>query len=272
MAASTYMDGRFKYSRPQAVLWADNPGLTVNKWLATGLVANIQSGSTEVNLTSGTTLNVRPGDNVAVSAGTDPFAPGAKVATVVSATKFTVTIAHTSTRSGTPLQTGTFFYVPDGTEPDNFLILSDHNRSPLDFAPGRIEKRERMINGRMRSYHIADKIKISLSWSDLPSRAFAGPPSFNQTTGKSTVQMNTVDGGAGGNELLKWYEDHVGSFWVYLAYDKYTNFGDDKAAYGHLAQYNQVVEMYVADFSYSVEKRGGTNHDLWKISVTLEEA
>ena len=56
--------------------------------------------------------------------------------------------------------------VPEGADPDlidQFIFLSDHNRSPLDFSIERIEQRERMINGRMRSYHVDDKISISTS-------------------------------------------------------------------------------------------------------------
>jgi hypothetical protein len=48
-------------------------------------------------------------------------------------------------------------------------------------------------------------------------------------------------------------------------------FGDNNDAYSKLAQYNQIIEMYITDFSYSVVKRGGTNYDFWNISVTLEE-
>jgi hypothetical protein len=181
-------------------------------------------------------------------------------------------------------------YVPNGYEVNSntgsetntdtfneFLILSDDNRTPLSFTPTRIEKRERMINGRMRSTHIADKLTLSTSWTMLPSRSFYTNPDFNPSTGKSEFSGNnsleyTSDGGAGGVEMLDWYENHQGSFWVYLSYDKYSNFGKDDNAYGHLNQYSQLVEMFFADFSYSVEKRGATNHDLWNISVTLEEA
>ena len=65
--------------------------------------------------------------------------------------------------------------VPEETDPsliDQFLILSDHNRGEISFQPQRIEQRQRTINGRMRSYHIADKLSISWTWSNLPSRAF----------------------------------------------------------------------------------------------------
>jgi hypothetical protein len=168
--------------------------------------------------------------------------------------------------------------VPGGTDPnliDQFLILSDHNRGEIDISPERLEQRQRTINGRMRSYHIADKLNFSWSWSLLPSRAFYQNAAFNETTGISPYQNNTQeftsDGGAGGVEILDWYENHKGPFWMYLAYDKYSNFGDDNAAFGHLEQYNQIVQVYFADFNYSIVKRGGSNFDLWNISVTLEE-
>jgi hypothetical protein len=168
--------------------------------------------------------------------------------------------------------------VPEETDPsliDQFLILSDHNRGEISFQNQRLEQRQRTVNGRMRSYHIADKINISWSWSMLPSRSFYQNAEFNTTTGISPYQNNTqeftADGGAGGVEILDWYQNHTGPFWMYLAYDKYSNFGDDNEAFGHLAQYNQIVQVYFADFNYSVVKRGGNNFDLWNISVTLEE-
>jgi hypothetical protein len=168
--------------------------------------------------------------------------------------------------------------VPGETDPnliDQFLILSDHNRGEIDINTERLEQRQRTINGRMRSYHIADKLSFTWSWSLVPSRAFYQNAAFNATTGKSPyqniTQEFTADGGAGGVEILDWYQNHKGPFWMYLAYDKYSNFGDDNAAFGHLGQYNQIVQVYFADFNYSIVKRGGSNFDLWNISVTLEE-
>lgn len=183
-------------------------------------------------------------------------------------------------------------YLPNGqevgadtaeTDPDllnQFIILSDHNRSELSFTPQRIEQRQRTINGRMRSYHIADKLQINFSWSMLPSRAYYQVADFDDATGLSpykntTSQEFTADGGAGGVAILDWYNNHTGPFWMYLAYDNYANFKTDgevvDASYGHLAQYNEIVEVYFADFNYSVVKRGGDNFDMWNISVTLEE-
>jgi hypothetical protein len=211
MATAAYLTGRKRYQRPQAILWADNPGTLVDG------------------------LYVPNGYEV----GTN---------------------------------------VPVDTDPsliDQFLILSDHNRGEISFQNQRLEQRQRTINGRMRSYHIADKINISWSWNMLPSRSFYQNAEFNPATGISPYENNTqeftADGGAGGVEILDWYQNHTGPFWMYLAYDKYSNFGDDNSAFTHLAQYNQIVQVYFADFNYSVVKRGGNNFDLWNISVTLEE-
>lgn len=211
MATASYMTGRKKYARPQAMLWADNPG-TVTE----------------------TGLYVPQGLEI----GADP------------ATE---------------------------TDPevlDQFLILSDNNRGNIQMTPTRIEKRERMVNGRMRSHHIADKMTLSTSWNMLPSRSYASYPDFNQATGKSDKYNNrstefTTDGGAGGAEMLDWYNNHPGSFWVYLAYDNYKNFSSDE--YGRLGQYNEVIEVFFSDFSYNIVKRGNSTHDFWDISVALEE-
>lgn len=164
--------------------------------------------------------------------------------------------------------------IPDGTEGSSFIILSDHNRSELSFSQQRIENRQRMINGTMRSYHVADKLQISWSWDMLPSRAFSIDPLFDQNTGKPTNPQATdytVDGGAGGVDILRWYESHPGPFWMLLAYDKYNEFDDNPNKYEYLAQYNQLLQVYFASFDYNVVKRGGSTHDFWNISVTLEE-
>jgi hypothetical protein len=227
------MAGRKKYGRPQAMLWADNPGTIING-------AYVPIGN----------------------------------------------------------EVGSDGYFTD--QAGRFIILSDDNRQPIEFKPERIETRERMINGRMRSYHIADKLSISTSWQMLPSRShflspeFLGTSEYASAVGKSIYDVKylapeqnppvknlnynktgiyTTDGGAGGAELLEWYENNPGSFWVYLSYDKYTNFAEkgDETPYDNLAKYSQIVEVFFSDFSYSVEKRGGTNYDFWNISVTLEE-
>lgn len=209
MATASYMVGRKKYTRPQAVAWSNNPGTLVDGiYIPTG-----QEVGADSSLTTG-------GIN-------------------------------------------------------EFLILSDHNRSELSFVPNRIEQKQRMINGNMRSYHIADKNTISWNWTNIPSRAFSEPADFDANGAsllENTQDSYTVDGGAGAVELLDWYETHKGSFWMFLAYDKYNNFGKTSEAMDHLVEYNQIIEVYFSNFTYDVVKRGRSNHDLWNVSVTLEEA
>lgn len=203
-STSTYIAGRKKYNRPQAMLWADNSG-------------NID---------------------------------------------------------------GSGLRFPLGSEKEDFIICSDHNRAEMNITQQRIESRQRMINGTMRSYHIADKIALSVSWTRLPSRSFSRNVNFD-SSGKAvmsgTDQEYTVDGGAGGVELLDWYENHPGPFYVYLGYDKFNSESfkvagqTQDASFGHLGMYNDIRMMYFSGFEYTIEKRGGTNFDFWTVNVSLEE-
>ncbi len=177
-------------------------------------------------------------------------------------------------------------YVPTGDEWSDFIILTDGNRAEVSMSQQRIESRQRMINGNMRSYWTADKLNMSTSWSRIPSRAYSGYVTFDPANGKidnnpSTYSMYTVDGGAGGVDILNWYENHVGPFYVFLAYDKF-RIGESEN-YNRLDGYNQVLKMYISSFDYSIEKRGGTSigsmwsdnkttgYDFWNISMSLEE-
>jgi hypothetical protein len=186
----------------------------------------------------------------------------------------------------------------------SFLILSDHNRSQIGITNERIEQRQRMANGTMRSFFIADKLSVDTSWSMLPSRSFKDYPGFNNEDTDSSPSVDnsgkpqllaqpysggaevpavpsgsklypqeqyTADGGAGGGEMLSWYENHTGPFWVLLSYDKYANFGNEEDARQKLNKYSQAIQMYISNFNYSIVKRGGNNFDMWDVSVTLEE-
>jgi hypothetical protein len=157
-----------------------------------------------------------------------------------------------------------------GIEGEDFIVLSDHNRSDISFSTSRLENRKRMVNGHMRSYHIADKVNISFSYSLLPSRSFSGEQSFSEGGQYvSNLVEYTADGGAGGSELFDWYQSNPGSFYVFISYDKPQNpTGTD---YEKLDKYSDVLEVFFSDFSYNVVKRGQTNHDLWDVSIALEE-
>jgi len=205
MATSAYLTGRRRYTRPQGILWANNPGTLSNGlYVPNGIEVGADTEETDTNLL------------------------------------------------------------------DQFIILSDHNRGEMQFNTQRIEQRTRTINGRMRSYHIADKLQLRTSWEMIPSRSHANVPHFDVATGLSSVKSYTTDGGAGGADMLEWYDSHKGSFWVFLAYDRKGIFKGTPDPYDHLGQYNQLIEMFISDFSYSVEKRGA-NFDYWNVSISLEE-
>jgi hypothetical protein len=281
----SYFTGRQKYTRPQAMLWSESVGTLTDVPLVTGITATANAGSNTITLTGVyTTSLLGLGQKIYQTGGSGSLPTAITVSAIIDSTHFTISSPAIS--AGTIVfNTTTSIYLPttayerganitaatDAISPD-FIILSDHGRQSINMKPNRIEQRQRMVNGRMRSYYTADKMTISTSWQMIPSRAYSSKPNFDTTTGLSALTPNTVDGGAGGSEMLDWYNTHIGSFWVYLAYDNHNNFGSDSASYQHITQYNEVMEMYISDFSYEVVKRGGSNFDMWNVSVTLEEA
>ena len=143
-----------------------------------------------------------------------------------------------------------------GTAGTNYLYLTDDGRSEMQVSLERIEYKKRMINGRMRSYHIADKKTFSVSWKDLPSKK--DEISEIRFSGLTT-------GWASSQEILSWHADHQGSFFLNLVYDT------PEANYSTPLRYKlETYNVFFDEFSYTVTKRGVT-HDLWDISMTLVE-
>jgi hypothetical protein len=199
----------------------------------------------------------------------------------------------------------------DWSEPD-FMVLSDHGRNGLSMEVERLESRERMIDGTMRSVHVADKLKISVSWEMLPSRAFDGAlygyginsddtsADFGKIQHPFCAPGHTVDGGAGGAEMAYWHKQNTGAFYVLLAYDNPTNFspqfrnswtGDsdrDLERWSPYAPYqlsaydkfegNDYFKKYNEQLkmyidSFSYEiSKRGGLYDFWEVSLSLVEA
>lgn len=180
---------------------------------------------------------------------------------------------------GTFTQNG--FYIPNGNEYEDFMILTDHNRGPIALSNNRIENRQRMANGRMRSYHIADKLSLSVSWERLPSRAFSEDPTFNDfgQMNAEGVETYTADAGAGAIDMISWYQAHPGPFYVFLAYDKFRvdsgsladKIIDWGVNYTRWPMYSQVLKMYFTSFDYAIGQRGKDGFDLMNIDMSLEE-
>lgn len=118
--------------------------------------------------------------------------------------------------------------------------LTDHNRSELGVDIERIETRQRMANGTMRKYWVADKRTFSVSWTDVPNKA-----------------IQTVDGYWSGTEINNFF-----------------NSGDGRDAFTLRITDNKGVDttatVVITDFSYTVKKRWAT-WELWDFSLTMEE-
>jgi hypothetical protein len=136
-----------------------------------------------------------------------------------------------------------------------YLYLTDDNRSDVSINVDRIEYKKRMINGRMRSYHITDKKTFSISWNDIPSRSSG--VSEVEIGGGSAAQW------AGGREMIEWHKDHPGSFYMMLIYDN----TDTNTVLSYKAEYYNV---FFEDVSFNVKKRG-TLYDLWDVTISLVE-
>lgn len=119
----------------------------------------------------------------------------------------------------------------------NGNAVTDHNRAELGIDVERIEKKQRMANGTLRKYIIADKRNFSTSWTMLP---------------KLTAQ--TVDGFWGADAIEQFYNTTTGSFSLELS-------DGDTETY----TYN----VMFSDFSKNIVKRGSV--DYWEINVTMEQ-
>lgn len=115
--------------------------------------------------------------------------------------------------------------------------ITDHGRSALGVSFNRIETSQRMANGMLRKYFVADKREFDVSWKELPS---TGPW--------------TVDGFWGGKEMLEFWTSSLWAFTLQLS--------DGQEG-------TESYQVMFSSFDYDIEKRGAT--DLWSVSVTLEE-
>lgn len=157
---------------------------------------------------------------------------------------------------------------------ENYIYLTDDGRSPLRVQYERIEYKKRMINGRMRSYHVADKRSFSTSWEDLPSRSKSDIYANGVKTGTkgyiSEYERGSTSTGsfAAGQEMLDWYKQNTSDFWMTLVYDIDT----DQARFGseEMKRTFEVVNVMFDSFDYTVEKRGQMT-DLWSVEMALSE-
>lgn len=147
----------------------------------------------------------------------------------------------------------------------DYLYISDDNREAVSIQYERIEFKERMINGTMRSYHITDKRTFSTSWNDFPSRKVTS----SNSTLKGLSASITSDGFGAGQDILNWYNTYKKDFWMLLVYDAPVQ--SSSANISPLSGWAEKVHVFFDSFDFSVKKRGSLN-DLWDMNMSLVEA
>lgn len=115
---------------------------------------------------------------------------------------------------------------------------TDGGRSALSVSTEQIENSQRMHNGRLRKYHVADKRTWNVSWTMLPA-----------------MDTGTVEWGAGGWSIQNFYNNTKGAFFMDITH---------KAAV-----LNETVEVVFTGFDKTHTARGA--FDFWEVSVTMEE-
>ena len=117
-------------------------------------------------------------------------------------------------------------------------IPTEHSRSELNVDYERIGSSDRMANGRMRTYHVADKRTWSVSWNMVPA------PS-----------SETVDEKAGGAEMEEFYLNTKGEFLLRI---KHADSGLDIE-----------VPVVFTSFDKTHVRRGIV--DFWDVSASIGE-
>jgi hypothetical protein len=124
--------------------------------------------------------------------------------------------------------------------------ITEHNRSEFAVDSMRIEQSQRMSNGTLRKFHIADKKRFGLSWSMLP-----------------TYRTLTVDGYWGAEDLRTFYasDEGKGTFRIRINFAKD---GTNQSSSGY-----EEYTVSFTDCSFVVVKRGIQAH--WNVSMMMEE-
>lgn len=124
--------------------------------------------------------------------------------------------------------------------------ITEHNRSEFAVDSMRIEQTQRMSNGTLRKFHIADKKRFGLSWSMLP-----------------TYRTLTVDGYWGAEDLRTFYasDEGKGTFRIRVNFAKD---GTNQSSSGY-----EEYTVSFTDCSFAVVKRGIQAH--WNVSMMMEE-
>ena len=133
-----------------------------------------------------------------------------------------------------------------------FRRVTEHNRAPLSINTERIETGQRMANGTMRKYFIADKLNLSVSWEMIPS-----------------FRNETVDGGWGAEDIKSFYESAAGRgpFRIKLNPTVFSTDLVEQSGGALEDDYTYTVMFTSCDFT--LLKRGLQPY--WSVNISLEQ-
>lgn len=133
---------------------------------------------------------------------------------------------------------------PNATQ--SWIKLTEHNRREIAITVERIEQTQRMANGDLRKFFIADKKSFSFSWDMLPG-----------------TRVYTVDNLWGSLDLIKFYESTEGqsTFTMRLNFAKD---GTNQEASGY-----EEYTVSCTSFSATLVKRGQV--PFYNISMSVEQ-
>jgi len=252
-----------KYLRPSLIIWSESEPLNNSTPVAiSSILKTDEIGTTseyqKIEYTTSAAHGFSVNQVVTISGATSAVYNFANPQTITDVTSTTFKIKPDSAVTGGTTSGATAQNLSKWDLGTNYLYISDNNRAELAVSFERIEYKQRMINGTMRSYHVADKKNFSTSWEKLPSRK-------TQVTEYSSKPADKRSNFAGGQEMLKWYKDHTGSFWMLLIYDHASSMQSTGTR-------NNVekVNVFFENFSYNVVERG-FDLDLWNIDLSLVE-
>jgi hypothetical protein len=141
----------------------------------------------------------------------------------------------------------------DGT---TWYDLTDHNRQPIQYAPQRIEQVQRMANGTMRKFVVANKAVYDTSWQAVPS---ASQTISSQSGVYFMPYQPTVDGKLGAAFMKAFYDANVlRPIWLKLTYaiDNATGTGHVPSQLANPTTDNhQILKVFMTDFRYTINKR-----------------
>jgi hypothetical protein len=154
------------------------------------------------------------------------------------------------------LPVGSLLFVDTSTtSTPTWQKISEHNREPLSFSSNRIEQLQRMSDGTLRKFFVADKKILGVAWQMLPSR--------------STM---TVDGGWGAVDIQDYYYSAKGqgTFKIKIVYG-------EQVVNGTKSERSEIMEVIFSSCAFDVVKRNvkekttDAAQEFWNVNLSMEQ-